>query len=207
MKRDPLRPQTEFEGDIASLSNAAGQPIRPGGETRGHDVPELLRLASPTFNTKASRDYSPSGPDPPLLARLSVGSHFKCAPRIARTKRASTRYIWAMDHAASPQVFLSRSQFEARLGLRPGGLAGATLPPPDAIIGPVNKDGSLPRGTIRGWLPETVDYWRRTRLGQGFRSDVRDRPVAVRPPRPRSSTTGRFLSQKGENPAAALEGT
>lgn len=93
------------------------------------------------------------------------------------------------------QVFLSRGQFEERLGLRPGGLAGAKLPPPDAIIGPVNKDGSLPRGTTRGWLPETVDYWKRTRLGQGFRSDVREQPVAVRPPRLRSRTTGQFLAR------------
>jgi hypothetical protein len=95
-------------------------------------------------------------------------------------------------------VFLSRAQFEARIGLQPGGLSKAKLPPPDAIIGPVKKDGSLPRGTIRGWLPETIDYWKRTRLGQGFRSDVRPQPAHVWQ-RPRSSTTGRFLARKGES--------
>lgn len=41
----------------------------------------------------------------------------------------------------SPQIFLSRSQFEERIGLRPGGLAGQKLPPPDAIIGPINHIG------------------------------------------------------------------
>lgn len=97
--------------------------------------------------------------------------------------QARTLYNVLVVNEAPPLMFLSRSQFEARLGLRPGGLAGATLPPPDAIIGPVNEDGSLPRGTTRGWLPETVDYWKRTRLGQGFRSDVRPQPQAVRPPR------------------------
>jgi len=47
-----------------------------------------------------------------------------------------------------PQVFLSKAQFEARIGLQPGILSGATLPPPDAIIGPVNQDGSLPRSVL-----------------------------------------------------------
>jgi hypothetical protein len=77
-----------------------------------------------------------------------------------------------------PQVFLSLAQFEARIGLRRGGLSGAKLPPPDAIIGPVNKDGSLPKGTVRGWLPETVDYWKRTRLGAGFPFGCSAAPVA-----------------------------
>jgi hypothetical protein len=95
-------------------------------------------------------------------------------------------------------VFLSLTQFEARIGLRPGGLSGAKLPPPDAIIGPVNKNGSLPKGTIHGWLPETIDHWKRTRLGQGFRTDVRPPPSHGWPTRPRSSTTGRFLPVNSE---------
>jgi hypothetical protein len=73
-----------------------------------------------------------------------------------------------MVYPRPPQVFLSRSQVEARIGLRPGGLNSAKLPPPDAIIGSINKDGSLPRGTARGWLPDTIDHWidhwKRTRL-------------------------------------------
>ena len=97
----------------------------------------------------------------------------------------------------APQVFLSLAQFEARIGLRRGALSCAKLPPPDAIIGPVNMDGSLPRGTVRGWLPETIDYWKRARLGQGFRSDVRQQPAHVWR-RPRSSTTGRFLSRNSQ---------
>ena len=71
--------------------------------------------------------------------------------------------------ARPPQVFLSLAQFEARIGLKPRSLSRVKLPPPDAIIGPV-------KGTIRGWLPETIDYWKRMRLGQGFRSDVRQHP-------------------------------
>lgn len=101
-----------------------------------------------------------------------------------------------MVYPRRPQVFLNRAQVEARIGLRPGGLSGAKLPPPDAIIGPVNKDGSLPRGTIRGWLPETIDYWKRARLGQGFRTDVR--PPHGGPIQPRSGTTGRFLPANSE---------
>jgi hypothetical protein len=105
-----------------------------------------------------------------------------------------------------PQMFLSLRQVEARIGLRPGGLTSAELPPPDAIIGPVKEDGTLPTGsTMRGWLPETIDYWKQTRPGRGFRSDVRKPPARVYPPRvrvyprrPRSSTTGRFLPRKSE---------
>jgi hypothetical protein len=104
-----------------------------------------------------------------------------------------------VGHAQPPQVFLSRAQFEARIGLRPGGLSGAKLPPPDAIIGPVNNDGSLPRGTTRGWLPETIDHWKRTRLGQGFRTDVRPSPRGWRTTPARSSTTGRFLARNDES--------
>ena len=95
-------------------------------------------------------------------------------------------------------MFLSLAQFEARVGLKPRGLSKVNLPPPDAIIGPVNKDGSLPKGTTRGWLPETIDYWKRARLGQGFRTDVRPPPPGGWPTRPRSSTTGRFLPTNSE---------
>lgn len=184
MKSEPLRP--------------LGNRFNFGNSEVGQDDPHLSPFGQPDEPRAASTVKALPGQTLRCWAVFG-GSRFKRGPCIARTQGASTRYIWPMDHADSPQVFLSRSQFEARLGLRPGGLAGATLPPPDAIIGPVNKDGSLPRGTIRGWLPDTVDYWKRTRLGQGFRSDVRDRPVAVRPPRPRSSTTGRFLSRDAQS--------
>lgn len=70
--------------------------------------------------------------------------------------------------------YLSVAQIEERLGLRPKALTGSKtkLPPADAIIGPVNDDGSLPRGTVRGWLPETIDAWHATRPGQGARTDL-----------------------------------
>lgn len=75
-----------------------------------------------------------------------------------------------------PQLFLSRAQVEQRFGFAKGGLNAARLPPPDAIIGPLDKDGTPSLGARCGWLPETVDYWYRTRPGQGYRSDVRKPP-------------------------------
>jgi len=44
------------------------------------------------------------------------------------------------------------------MGLRRHALKKAEMRPPDAVIGPVNQDGSLQKGAIRGGLPETVDY-------------------------------------------------
>lgn len=66
--------------------------------------------------------------------------------------------------AASAQVFLSRAQVEAPIGLRPGGLMTAKLPPPDAIIGPV-----------KGWVAAA---------GHDARLATRnDRPLETDPPR------------------------
>jgi hypothetical protein len=69
-------------------------------------------------------------------------------------------------------LYLSQAQIVERLGLARGSLSKYKLPPPDAIIGPVNDDGSLPRGTVRGWLPETIDEWNASRPGQGKRTDL-----------------------------------
>lgn len=52
--------------------------------------------------------------------------------------------------------YLSYSEVAARLGITTGGLGGAKLPSPDAII-----------GKTRGWLPETIDAWNATRPGRG----------------------------------------
>ncbi len=70
--------------------------------------------------------------------------------RVVTPEAGPTVYNMVMVYPRPPQVFLSRVQFEAWIGLRPGALNGAKLPPPDAIIGPINKDGSLPKGTTRG---------------------------------------------------------
>lgn len=48
------------------------------------------------------------------------------------------------------------------------------LPAPDAVIGPVHEDGSLPRGTVRGWSPETIYQWNGARPGCGTRTDLHD---------------------------------
>ncbi|MFC9786411.1 hypothetical protein [Rhodococcus sp. NPDC127528] len=65
--------------------------------------------------------------------------------------------------------YLSVSQFAERIGVEPPTMSRYNLPEPDAIIGPVNEDGSLPRGTTRGWLPATVDEWNAARPGHGGR--------------------------------------
>ncbi|WP_373202702.1 hypothetical protein [Mycobacterium marinum] len=72
-----------------------------------------------------------------------------------------------------PRQYLSLSQVEQRLGLAPKSLSKVRLPAPDAVVGPVNGDGSLPRGTVRGWLPETIDEWNAARPGRGTRSDLK----------------------------------
>ncbi|WP_037176162.1 hypothetical protein [Rhodococcus sp. UNC363MFTsu5.1] len=71
-----------------------------------------------------------------------------------------------------PRVYLSRAQFAERIGVEPGALSRYKLPEPDVIVGPVNEDGSLPRGTTRGWLPETIDEWNAHRPGRGARTDL-----------------------------------
>lgn len=38
------------------------------------------------------------------------------------------------------------------------------VPDPDAMI-----------GTVRGWLPETIDAWQKNRPGRGARTDLRDK--------------------------------
>ncbi|MBM4468146.1 hypothetical protein GS905_23690 [Rhodococcus hoagii] len=66
-----------------------------------------------------------------------------------------------------PKHYLSRAQFAERIDVAPDTMSRYKLPDPDVIIGPVNEDGSLPRGTVRGWLPETVDEWNKNRRGPG----------------------------------------
>ncbi|MCZ9634857.1 hypothetical protein RhoBH5_29595, partial [Rhodococcus sp. BH5] len=40
------------------------------------------------------------------------------------------------------------------------------------VGGPVNDDGTIPRGSVRGWLPETIDKWNANRPGRGKRTDL-----------------------------------
>ena len=53
-------------------------------------------------------------------------------------------------------VYLSRSEVAARIGVKPDTLSRYKLPEPDATI-----------GSVRGWLPETVDAWNAQRPGKG----------------------------------------
>ncbi|MFD4442504.1 hypothetical protein ACFWPK_22310 [Nocardia sp. NPDC058519] len=69
-------------------------------------------------------------------------------------------------------VYLNRAQVAARIGVRPNSVNNYDLPEPDSITGPVNEDGTIPRGTHRGWLPETIDEWHANRPGRGARTDL-----------------------------------
>lgn len=62
---------------------------------------------------------------------------------------------------ASPVRYLSRSEFAERIGVAASTLSRYKLPPADAII-----------GTVRGWLPATVDDWQANRPGSGARTDL-----------------------------------
>lgn len=58
-----------------------------------------------------------------------------------------------------PKHYLNRNQLEDRVGLARGAGARMELPEEDVTVGPINPDGTLPRGTVRGWLPATIDAW------------------------------------------------
>lgn len=68
-----------------------------------------------------------------------------------------------------PVEYLGAQAFAARVGLSVNTirsyLAKGLLPEPDAAI--VTASGEL-----RGWLPETIDQWARSRPGQGARTDL-----------------------------------
>jgi hypothetical protein len=54
--------------------------------------------------------------------------------------------------------FLSRSEVAERIGVKSSSLGRYRLPEPDAEI-----------GTVRGWLPVTIDDWHAQRPGRGWR--------------------------------------
>ncbi|MCV7205326.1 hypothetical protein H7J71_25305 [Mycolicibacterium peregrinum] len=70
--------------------------------------------------------------------------------------------------------YLNVAQVEEHLGLRRGALSKIKMPEPDVIVGPVDDDGKIPRGTARGWTVETIDEWNASRPGQGARTDLAD---------------------------------
>ncbi|VBA56014.1 hypothetical protein LAUMK142_05347 [Mycobacterium pseudokansasii] len=51
-----------------------------------------------------------------------------------------------------PVRYLSRAEVAERIGVKPDTLGRYNLPEPDAVI-----------GTVRGWLPRTIDRWNRAR--------------------------------------------
>lgn len=48
----------------------------------------------------------------------------------------------------APARYLSRTEVAERIGVKPATLSRYKLPEPDAIT-----------GTVRGWLPATIDAW------------------------------------------------
>lgn len=68
--------------------------------------------------------------------------------------------------------YLNLAEFAERIGVAPNTMSRYHLPPADAVIGPINPDGTLPRGTARGWLTETIDEWNARRPGRGARTDL-----------------------------------
>lgn len=59
-------------------------------------------------------------------------------------------------------VYLSRTEFAERIGVKVPTLSRYDLPEPDVMI------GTSGRGTM-GWLPETIDRWNAERPGRGNR--------------------------------------
>lgn len=57
--------------------------------------------------------------------------------------------------------YLSTTDIAARLGVTRAAVSKYRLPEPDATI-----------GTVRGWLPTTIDQWEQARPGQGARTDL-----------------------------------
>ncbi|MDN2498968.1 hypothetical protein FHY52_20120 [Nocardia nova] len=71
--------------------------------------------------------------------------------------------------------YLNRAQVAEILGVQPGGLELSSLPAPDVVVGPVNADGTIPRGSVRGWLLETIERHKAERAGCG-RPRRREKP-------------------------------
>ncbi|OZC50501.1 hypothetical protein [Rhodococcoides fascians] len=69
--------------------------------------------------------------------------------------------------------YLSKRQFAERIGAADHTLSGYKLPSPNVTIGPVNDDGTLPRGTVQGWTEERIDEWHANRPGRGARTDIK----------------------------------
>lgn len=71
--------------------------------------------------------------------------------------------------AKTPKRYLNTKQFADRIGVKDPTLSGYDLPKEDCTIGPVNDDGTLPRGTSRGWTEDTIDRWAATRVTRNRR--------------------------------------
>jgi len=69
--------------------------------------------------------------------------------------------------------YRSKRQFAERIGAKDPTLSGYDLPDADVTIGPINDDGTIPRGTHQGWSDATIDEWQANRPGRGARTDLK----------------------------------
>ena len=73
-----------------------------------------------------------------------------------------------------PAVYLGVAQVAERIGVKPGALSRYKLPTPDVVIGTIDDDGTVSRGSFRGWAEETIDEWNANRPGRGARTDLKE---------------------------------
>lgn len=90
-------------------------------------------------------------PDPPGY------SDDVTTPRTAAEIEAAVDGDIPVETPTEPIHYLGRTEVAYYLGLAGlPSLTGVTLPPPDAII-----------GDRKGWLPSTIDAWKKRRPGRG----------------------------------------
>lgn len=70
----------------------------------------------------------------------------------------TTEYLGTADFAARAGLAVATIRSYIRKGL---------MPDADVII-------TTPSGPLRGWAPETIDEWQRSRPGRGARTDLVD---------------------------------
>lgn len=106
--------------------------------------------------------------DPTAATRNATGGDFSAT----LTAPDGSSISYAIRSVKVPDQYLNLAQFAERINVAPKTMSRYKLPDPDVVVGPVNEDGTIPRGTVRGWLPETIDAWDDSRPGRGARTDV-----------------------------------
>lgn len=106
--------------------------------------------------------------DPNAAARNATDGDFSAT----LTAPDGTRISYVIRSVKLPTRYLNQAEFAERIGVSPNSMGRYKLPDPDAVTGPINEDGTIPRGTVRGWTVETIDKWNASRPGRGARTDL-----------------------------------